>query len=86
MTGENIEEAFLKCARCILTKIEQGKLTTICNNIFMVQFSIVSFKIFDVFTGEVDPERMGSGIQYGDASLRRLQRQQAQNRNSDCAC
>ncbi len=36
--------------------------------------------------GEVDPERMGSGIQYGDASLRRLQRQQAQNRRTDCSC
>lgn len=24
------------------------------------------------FTGELDPERMGSGIQYGDASLRQL--------------
>ncbi len=42
--------------------------------------------VVNVISGEVDPERMGSGIQYGDASLRRLQRQQAQNQNSDCAC
>ncbi|KAM9168571.1 ras-related protein Rab-4B-like [Mergus octosetaceus] len=38
LTGENVEEAFLKCARTILNKIESG---------------------------ELDPERMGSGIQYG---------------------
>lgn len=24
MTGENVEEAFLKCAKCILAKIETG--------------------------------------------------------------
>uniref|UniRef100_A0A1A8JL70 RAB4B, member RAS oncogene family n=1 Tax=Nothobranchius kuhntae TaxID=321403 RepID=A0A1A8JL70_NOTKU len=43
LTGENVEEGFLKCARNILNKIDSG---------------------------ELDPERMGSGIQYGDASLR----------------
>ena len=36
--------------------------------------------------GELDPERMGSGIQYGDASLRRLQRQQQTQKRPDCAC
>ncbi|XP_031241671.1 ras-related protein Rab-4B isoform X2 [Mastomys coucha] len=45
LTGENVEEAFLKCARTILNKIDSG---------------------------ELDPERMGSGIQYGDISLRQL--------------
>uniref|UniRef100_A0A8C3G3E3 RAB4B, member RAS oncogene family n=1 Tax=Cyclopterus lumpus TaxID=8103 RepID=A0A8C3G3E3_CYCLU len=45
LTGENVEEGFLKCARTILSKIDSG---------------------------ELDPERMGSGIQYGDASLRQL--------------
>ncbi|XP_078102281.1 ras-related protein Rab-4B isoform X2 [Sander vitreus] len=45
LTGENVEEGFLKCARIILNKIDSG---------------------------ELDPERMGSGIQYGDASLRQL--------------
>ncbi|XP_052827864.1 ras-related protein Rab-4B isoform X1 [Octopus bimaculoides] len=59
LTGENVEETFLKCARSILTKIESG---------------------------ELDPERMGSGIQYGDASLRRLHRQQQQTQRPDCAC
>lgn len=45
-TGENVEEAFLKCSKTILAKIQ---------------------------TGELDPERIGSGIQYGDTSLRNLQ-------------
>ncbi|GFR92040.1 Ras-related protein Rab-40B-like [Elysia marginata] len=61
LTGENVEETFLKCARSILTKIESG---------------------------ELDPERMGSGIQYGDA-LRRMHRQeklQPQTSRPDCAC
>ncbi|KAK6317021.1 hypothetical protein J4Q44_G00124210 [Coregonus suidteri] len=44
LTGENVEEAFLKCARTILNKIESG---------------------------ELDPERMGSGIQYGDTTTHR---------------
>lgn len=42
-TGENVEEAFLKCSKTILAKIE---------------------------TGELDPERVGSGIQYGGSALR----------------
>lgn len=45
-TGENVEEAFLKCSKTILSKIE---------------------------TGELDPERIGSGIQFGDTTLRNLQ-------------
>jgi len=49
MTGENVEETFLRCSKTILSKIE---------------------------TGELDPERLGSGIQYGDSALRRLNRQQ----------
>ncbi|XP_067939171.1 ras-related protein Rab-4B-like [Watersipora subatra] len=59
MTGENIEETFLKCVRSILAKIESGDL---------------------------DPERMGSGIQYGDAALRRSQRQQAKTEKKVCDC
>nr|XP_046176710.1 ras-related protein Rab-4B-like [Oncorhynchus gorbuscha] len=45
LTGENVEEAFLKCGRTIINKIESG---------------------------ELDPERMGSGIQYGDTTVRQL--------------
>ncbi|CAO2642607.1 Ras-related protein Rab-4A [Lemmus lemmus] len=45
LTGENVEEAFMQCARKILNKIQSG---------------------------ELDPERMGSGIQFGDSALRQL--------------
>ncbi|CAO2609459.1 Ras-related protein Rab-4A [Lemmus lemmus] len=61
LTGENVEEAFMQCARKILNKIESG---------------------------ELDPERMGSGIQYGDAALRQLRsprRTQAPNAQ-ECGC
>lgn len=59
LTGENVTETFLKCARSILGKIESG---------------------------ELDPERIGSGVQWGDASLRRLNRQQNTQRKTDCSC
>ncbi|CAI5645792.1 ras-related protein Rab-4A isoform X1 [Maylandia zebra] len=61
LTGENVEEAFVQCARKILNKIESG---------------------------ELDPERMGSGIQYGDAALRQLRsprRAQPQG-TQECGC
>ncbi|XP_056268241.1 ras-related protein Rab-4A isoform X1 [Pseudoliparis swirei] len=61
LTGENVEEAFVQCARKILNKIESG---------------------------ELDPERMGSGIQYGDAALRQLRsprRGQPQG-TQECSC
>ena len=34
--------------------------------------------------GELDPERMGSGIQYGDSTLRRLHQQQPQGNSCKC--
>lgn len=40
------------------------------------------------FPGELDPERMGSGIQYGDAALRQLRsprRAQPQS-TQECGC
>lgn len=64
-TGENVEEAFLKCSKTILAKIE---------------------------TGELDPERIGSGIQYGDTSKRSgagltggRQQSSGRRRTPDCA-
>lgn len=66
-TGENVEEAFLKCSKTILAKIE---------------------------TGELDPERIGSGIQYGDTSMRSgggagltgaRQQSSGRRRATDCA-
>jgi len=60
VTGENVEEAFLKCSRSILGKIEAGDL---------------------------DPERMGSGIQYGNAALRKTTTSSNTNTNaSNCEC
>ncbi|XP_033250553.1 ras-related protein Rab-4B-like [Drosophila miranda] len=58
-TGENVEEAFLKCSKTILAKVE---------------------------TGELDPERIGSGIQYGGAALRNLQTRQRSINKPDCTC
>lgn len=59
-TGENVEEAFLKCSKTILAKIE---------------------------TGELDPERIGSGIQYGNNTAKRLTTSKKPARSpSDCAC
>lgn len=37
-------------------------------------------------TGELDPDRMGSGIQYGDPSLRRSIRPGKQEERQKCAC
>lgn len=45
LSGLNVEEAFLKCTKTILNKIE---------------------------CGELDPTRMGSGIQYGGPSTREM--------------
>jgi len=59
LTGEGVEEVFLKCARSILTKIE---------------------------TGQIDPEKMGSGIQYGDSSLRKGHKQPDDNNDKGCSC
>lgn len=56
-TGDSVEEAFLKCSKTILAKIESG---------------------------ELDPDRIGSGIQYGDAALRGLQNRQRPERKMDC--
>lgn len=44
--------------------------------------------IYCPFLGELDPERMGSGIQYGDAALRQLRsprRAQPQGAQ-ECGC
>ncbi|XP_063700689.1 ras-related protein Rab-4B [Culicoides brevitarsis] len=60
-SGENVEEAFLKCSKTILAKIQNG---------------------------ELDPVSVGSGIQYGDTSLRNLQNPQPSNRTfkkPDCS-
>ena len=57
-TGHAVEEAFLKCSKNILGKVE---------------------------TGELDPERIGSGIQYGESLLRRTDQLSATRRRPDCS-
>lgn len=124
LTGENVEEAFVQCARKILNKIESGRDCTSMNFQSYSQKqrgspSLTSSKPFYLkkqnsysiasgdpntypnphtslspyssrfsFPGELDPERMGSGIQYGDAALRQLRsprRTQAQGAQ-ECGC
>ena len=57
-TGQCVEEAFLKCSKNILAKIE---------------------------TGELDPERIGSGIQYGESLLRRTDQLSATRKVPTCS-
>lgn len=106
LTGENVEEAFVQCARKILNKIESGKNHLI--TLFLLEYikkkllceaqyqdptrSVrscnTSLLIFFLSLGELDPERMGSGIQYGDAALRQLRsprRAQPQGAQ-ECGC
>ena len=75
LTGENVEEVFLKTARSILAKIEAGKHT-------------LGAQVMDMFfiAGELDPERMGSGIQFGDRSLRKHTSERRSQKQSDCSC
>nr|XP_033811641.1 ras-related protein Rab-4B isoform X1 [Geotrypetes seraphini] len=92
LTGENVEEAFLKCARIILNKIDsaggfavteergRGKECkchlSVIQRVNMGRSPIIRTPRHihrkEDYQGELDPERMGSGIQYGDASLRQL--------------
>jgi len=58
-TGESVEEAFLKCSKSILAKIE---------------------------TGELDPDRTGSGIQVGDSKSKPAIQNKKNTNISDCAC
>lgn len=49
---------------------------------------VVTFVYF-WFAGELDPERMGSGIQYGDTSVRRMPKENTfgpSGNRPDCAC
>lgn len=63
-TGENVEEAFLKCSRTILAKIETGELdperigSGSLNSLLKSVYSFIW---------------LSSGIQYGESLLRRSQ-------------
>lgn len=47
---------------------------------FCFKHVLISFSL-----GELDPERIGSGIQYGDTTTRRLHREN-NRRQPDCIC
>lgn len=99
LTGENVEEAFVQCARKILNKIESGRRLAFNPQILIStrptrparagpQTSVSLCSCRPSFSGELDPERMGSGIQYGDAALRQLRsprRAQPQGAQ-ECGC
>lgn len=76
-TGENVEETFLKCARTILSQIENGTAARRCG-------ARGGPPADPPRAGQLDPEKMGSGIQYGDSSLRKLARP-AESKGG-CAC
>lgn len=69
LTGENVEEAFLQCSKIILSKIETG------NKEFCLFIAIKMLMNERNFSGELDPNKLGSGIQHGDSALKRIQRQ-----------
>lgn len=50
LTGEGVQEVFLKCARTILSKIESGKIL---------------HSTHLIFKGQLNPESMNSGVQPG---------------------
>ena len=132
LTGENVEEVFLKCTRSILAKIDAGqrqssiiltemiismgalwyraKLEFSCKHCsilipyVLLQSKTTRFPIFIylcpglillhtrvnlcvcVCTGELDPDRVGSGIQYGNAQLRRVTPQQQSGTSEKKKC
>ena len=68
MSGENVENVFMKCATNILTKIEEGE------NIYswyidFFCYSIVFLFFFLTIPGEIDPDTLGSGIQVGGYNI-----------------
>jgi len=59
LTGEGVEEVFLRCARSIVNKIESG---------------------------ELDPEKIGSGIQYGDNVITKTDKKPAGTTGASTGC
>lgn len=91
LTGENVEEAFVQCARKILNKIESGRSDLLTGGLPKNIYIYIGANFWRPnisFPGELDPERMGSGIQYGDSALRQLRsprRAQPQS-TQECGC
>ena len=73
-TGHSVEEAFLKCSKNILAKIETGELDP-------ERIGSGTVKIFcTVFT-----VLCCTGIQYGESLLRRTDQLSATRRTPDCS-
>lgn len=77
LTGDAVEDMFFKCARSILSKIETGKWHCVHQTRFFFSPSST--------IGQIDPERSGSGVQFGDSSLRRMT-QRTRSRRKERSC
>lgn len=103
LTGENVEEVFQKCTRSILTKIDAGNFqqtilyiylyyTCPCMVIDYHYYTLLRCVILNILliyfiAGELDPDRVGSGIQYGNASVRRVTQQGPSGGGKEkCSC
>lgn len=77
-----MEEVFLKCTRTILSKIDGGERTQLYTMIECADIWLV----FLCDLGELDPDRVGSGIQYGNAQLRKVTPGTQQTSKDKCSC
>lgn len=74
-------------------KMKEISLYFVCNNndiaysclVDETQAHVNTSKLFFNFTGELDPERMGSGIQYGNTQLRKTTQTKPEN-GDKCDC
>jgi len=80
LTGDGIQETYLKCARSILTKIEQGEPNT---GSFLLYIHVRNKDI-------IDPDCPGSGVQHGDSNaakeLSEKKRRKQQNTEEGGCC
>ena len=70
LTGDNVEEVFLMCARSILTRIENGLSSLLFpKHCFMFASVCLFHFLIDYMsskTGTLDPTKVGSGVQMGE--------------------
>jgi hypothetical protein len=74
LTGENVEEAFIMAARTILGRIDEGTVAGMANVWMTILSRHVSVWFANYFidcelqfsTGQLDPTRVGSGVQLGE--------------------
>lgn len=63
LTGDNVEEVFLMCARDILTRIENGLFQWLQMSLLCCLFTVEQSS-----AGSLDPSKVGSGVQVGETS------------------